>query len=311
MKRRFPGSSTSTSRRLDRPCKPRASSPGGRAEPGLRRSPEPRSRSPDGALGSTPAGRRRATPDRARPAGDVRCDLGQDLNVRPLAGVRCRRQCRQPADRPAAGAGVRPADHGDDAERREGAGVSPCSVGSVGSVRGQADRARRLGARRRRAVFARGGVRRRPATTYPCPAPAARRPRTCSQEKFPPQQNGANPIVFDVATGKLTDQANKQAINESVKAIKQRPTSTASPTRSAARADGRPAVEGQADRVRAGAAGRRLRRPHRPSSPRTSWTRPHPATKAGITVAAAGSIGDDAVDAGRPRSARSSASSPR
>ena len=32
------------------------------------------------------------------------------------------------------------------------------------------------------------------------------------QEKFPPQQNGANPIVFDVSKGKLTDQANKQAI---------------------------------------------------------------------------------------------------
>src|SRR3954452_20265489 len=43
------------------------------------------------------------------------------------------------------------------------------------------------------------------------------------QEKFPPQQNGANPIVFDVSQGKLTDQANKQAINASVKAIKQQP----------------------------------------------------------------------------------------
>ena len=43
------------------------------------------------------------------------------------------------------------------------------------------------------------------------------------QEKFPPQQNGSNPIVFDVSQGKLTDQANKQAINDSVKAIKQQP----------------------------------------------------------------------------------------
>ena len=43
------------------------------------------------------------------------------------------------------------------------------------------------------------------------------------QEKFPPQQNGANPIVFDVSKGKLTDQANKQAINDSIKAIKKQP----------------------------------------------------------------------------------------
>jgi uncharacterized membrane protein YdfJ with MMPL/SSD domain len=39
------------------------------------------------------------------------------------------------------------------------------------------------------------------------------------QDRFPPQQNGANPIVFHVSKGKLTDQANKKAINQSVKAI--------------------------------------------------------------------------------------------
>ena len=43
------------------------------------------------------------------------------------------------------------------------------------------------------------------------------------QEKFPPQQNGANPIVFDITPGKLTDQQYKQAIHDSVKAIKQQP----------------------------------------------------------------------------------------
>jgi uncharacterized membrane protein YdfJ with MMPL/SSD domain len=43
------------------------------------------------------------------------------------------------------------------------------------------------------------------------------------QEKFPPQQNGANPIVFDISSGKLTDQQYKQAINASVKAIKKQP----------------------------------------------------------------------------------------
>jgi uncharacterized membrane protein YdfJ with MMPL/SSD domain len=38
-------------------------------------------------------------------------------------------------------------------------------------------------------------------------------------ERFPPQQNGANPIVFGARTGKVTDAANKQAIQESHAAI--------------------------------------------------------------------------------------------
>ena len=42
-------------------------------------------------------------------------------------------------------------------------------------------------------------------------------------ERFPPQQNGVNPIVFDVKTGKLTDDANKQAIKESVQALRKAP----------------------------------------------------------------------------------------
>ncbi|MGC4112820.1 MAG: MMPL family transporter [Nocardioides sp.] len=43
------------------------------------------------------------------------------------------------------------------------------------------------------------------------------------QDKFPPQQNGANPIVFDIKHGKLTDQQYKSAINASIKAIKKQP----------------------------------------------------------------------------------------
>jgi len=43
------------------------------------------------------------------------------------------------------------------------------------------------------------------------------------EEKFPPQQNGANPIVFDISSGKLTDQQYQKAINDSVKAIKKQP----------------------------------------------------------------------------------------
>lgn len=39
------------------------------------------------------------------------------------------------------------------------------------------------------------------------------------EERCPPPQNGVNPIVFDVSTGKLTDDHAKQAVSESVKAI--------------------------------------------------------------------------------------------
>jgi len=41
--------------------------------------------------------------------------------------------------------------------------------------------------------------------------------------RFPPQQNGVNPIVFDVKQGKLTDESNKQAVTASVKAMRRQP----------------------------------------------------------------------------------------
>ena len=41
--------------------------------------------------------------------------------------------------------------------------------------------------------------------------------------RYPPQQNGVNQIVFDVQQGKLTDNANKQATTASVKAIRKQP----------------------------------------------------------------------------------------
>ena len=42
-------------------------------------------------------------------------------------------------------------------------------------------------------------------------------------ESFPPQQNGTSPIVFHVRSGKLTDAANKQAIDAAFKAIGKQP----------------------------------------------------------------------------------------
>jgi uncharacterized membrane protein YdfJ with MMPL/SSD domain len=43
------------------------------------------------------------------------------------------------------------------------------------------------------------------------------------EDQFPPQQNGKNPIVFRVTKGKVTDSANKQAIEKSYKNMKALP----------------------------------------------------------------------------------------
>jgi uncharacterized membrane protein YdfJ with MMPL/SSD domain len=43
------------------------------------------------------------------------------------------------------------------------------------------------------------------------------------EKRFPPQQNGTNPIVFYVATGKLTDKANAAAVKSSVSALRNAP----------------------------------------------------------------------------------------
>jgi uncharacterized membrane protein YdfJ with MMPL/SSD domain len=43
-------------------------------------------------------------------------------------------------------------------------------------------------------------------------------------ENFPPQQNGSNPIVFHVGKGKITDTANKNAVEASYKALLKAPT---------------------------------------------------------------------------------------
>ncbi len=43
------------------------------------------------------------------------------------------------------------------------------------------------------------------------------------EQQFPPQQNGKNPIVFQATKGKVTDAANKQAIEQTYKKIKTLP----------------------------------------------------------------------------------------
>src|SRR5215471_10563374 len=41
--------------------------------------------------------------------------------------------------------------------------------------------------------------------------------------RFPPQQNGSNPLVFHTPTGKVTDASEKQAIEASYKRLKTLP----------------------------------------------------------------------------------------
>ena len=116
------------------------------------------------------------------------------------------------------------------------------------------------------------------------------------QEKFPPQQNGVNPIVFDVPTGKLTDQANKQAVTDSVKAIRAQPHvySVTNPLSSSGQTAGLLAKDGQTAfapvlmDISSGDLTTELAQ--------NVMDATAPATKAGITTAAAGSIGTTLSD---------------
>ena len=47
--------------------------------------------------------------------------------------------------------------------------------------------------------------------------------------RFPPQQNGGNPVVFHVTKGKITDSANKQAVESSYKALSKAPHVASAP----------------------------------------------------------------------------------
>ncbi len=49
-------------------------------------------------------------------------------------------------------------------------------------------------------------------------------------ERFPPQQNGSNPIVFHVDSGKLSDADNTKAINQAAKAIQGMPDVVSAPS---------------------------------------------------------------------------------
>ncbi|KQW47898.1 hypothetical protein ASC77_15920 [Nocardioides sp. Root1257] len=111
------------------------------------------------------------------------------------------------------------------------------------------------------------------------------------EERFPPQQNGVNPIVFDVSTGKLTDDANKQAVADSVKAIAKvahvhsvtDPLSSSGQTAGLLSKDDRTAFAPVLLDIGSGDL--------TPELAQEVVDATEPAQRAGITVAAAGSIG--------------------
>lgn len=111
------------------------------------------------------------------------------------------------------------------------------------------------------------------------------------QDRFPPQQNGANPIVFDISSGRLGDDGYKKAVNESVKAIRQQPHvySATSPLSSAGQNAGLVAEDGQTAftpvllDIGSGELTTEIAQRIVDAT--------EPAQRAGVTVAAAGSIG--------------------
>ena len=115
-------------------------------------------------------------------------------------------------------------------------------------------------------------------------------------DRFPPQQNGTNPIVFHVETGRLTDQANKQAVNQSIKALRAAPHvdsvtgpfSDAGQTAGLVSKDGRTAFAPVLLDVGSGELDEEMAQ--------DVFDATEPAQDAGIEVAAAGSIGTELSD---------------
>ena len=111
------------------------------------------------------------------------------------------------------------------------------------------------------------------------------------EERFPPQQNGVNPIVFDVSTGRLTDDDTKRAVSASVKAIAAVPhvASVTDPVSKDGRTAGLLADDGQTAfaPVLLDIGSGDLT----PELAQQVVDATAPATSAGITVAAGGSVG--------------------
>ena len=120
-------------------------------------------------------------------------------------------------------------------------------------------------------------------------------------ERFPPQQNGTNPIVFHVSEGKLTDSANAQAVKEAVQGLRAAPHvySVTNPVGSKGQSagllsdDGRTAFAPVLLDIGSGELDEEIAQ--------DVFDATQPAQDAGIEVAAGGSIGGDLSQQQVPR----------
>jgi uncharacterized membrane protein YdfJ with MMPL/SSD domain len=116
------------------------------------------------------------------------------------------------------------------------------------------------------------------------------------EERFPPEQNGTSPIVFDVKTGKLTDDTNKKAIKESVQALRKAPHvySVTNPVSSDGQTAGLLSKDGQTAfapvllDIGSGELDEEIAQ--------TVFDATQPAQRVGMTVAAEGAIGSELSD---------------
>ncbi len=128
------------------------------------------------------------------------------------------------------------------------------------------------------------------------PGTDSQRAQDLLEERFPPQQNGANPIVFHVDEGSLKDPDTKQAVKQSVAALKKAPHvySVTGPYSQAGLAAGLISEDKQTAfapvllDIGSGDLDEEIAQ--------EIFDATEPAQEAGITVAAAGSIGSELSD---------------
>src|SRR5215211_3596198 len=114
--------------------------------------------------------------------------------------------------------------------RGKGCPHGRCPVPARSSVRQPRGRGCRGLARRGRPRPAGGlGVGAATSNDLSLPGTESQRATDLLASRFPPQQNGSSPVVFHVTRGKITDTANKQAVESSYKALAKAPHVASAP----------------------------------------------------------------------------------
>jgi uncharacterized membrane protein YdfJ with MMPL/SSD domain len=125
--------------------------------------------------------------------------------------------------------------------------------------------------------------------------------------RFPPRQNGSSPVVFHVAKGKITDAANKQAVESSYKALSKAPHVASAPDPFANAASGLVSKDAKTAFTPSCSTSPTATSPR--NSPTTSWPPPPPPRRRAST-SPSGATSAASCPSRPPRAARSSACSP-